>query len=150
MCQIKSEPVHQAEEDIICYKVLTRKHIPSMVCGIEDKIAYFGPYQGVLYEVGSTYTLDDEEKVFNEGVEPIYIHGGFYHMIADEEDARKLQDYLIKTWYFDDFVVAKCRIPKDTRISYGRFKDVTFGTPIKKIDCKSLCTRTFELLEILK
>lgn len=152
MCQIKSEPVHQAEEDIICYKVLNKKLLPSMVVGVEDKIAYFGPYQGVQYEVGSTYVIDDdeEEKIADEGTELLCIRGGFYHMVADEEDARKFKDYLTRTWWFDEFVVSKCRIPKGTRISYGWYKDSTFGPPVRKFDCKSLCARTFELLEIMK
>lgn len=157
MCQYNSEPVHEAENDIICYKVLRKSQAPrDKIIGenVKLKKVYVSPYfKSPNYEAGGTYTDQSTiekglvDRGFGGGRELI-IHGGLFHFVQSEEDADNLIHFMREIWdYGYEYGIAKCLIPAGTLISKGTFTD--FCDP-SSVCCESICAKTFKILEIVE
>ena len=147
MCQIHSEPIHTAEEEIICYKILKE---------IEDDNGtkkYVAPCWYYEYEIGDHYVELSDCQTTKRDEEGLCIHGGFFHLLADMESVKKVFGFFSILSPESNFVVVKCRIPKGTEISRGKYEDYIMsglgpGEGNHYIICDSICAKAFDILEI--
>lgn len=148
MCQIHSEPIHAAEEEIICYKILKE---------IEDENGtkkYVAPCWYFEYEIGDHYVEREKSGISRDDEDGLCIHGGFFHLLADMESVKKaFEFYSVVLSPESNFVVVKCRIPKGTEISRGKYEDYIMsglgpGEGNHYIICDSICAKAFDILEI--
>ena len=145
MCQRNSEIPHEAEEDIVCYKVLRWTHLEDANFS-ED---YFrAPYQTTSYEIGKTYHDYVRPQIQYGENGNIRIDGGFYHFIKDFEAAREFMLYFAGQSFVGQYAVVKCVIPKGALMSRGTFTVGSYYADKDRFSCDSICARSFTFVEV--
>ena len=121
--------------------------------GYSGKKKYIAPCWYYEYEIGDHYVELSDCQTTERDEEGLCIHGGFFHLLTDMESVKKALEFFSNLSPEYNFVVVKCRIPKGTEISRGKYEDYIMsglgpGEGNHYIICDSICAKAFDILEI--